>query len=382
MRSFPEISQTNKNDIINDWRDNIQPGSYDSPIKGPLNPPAVALETPSASNRGRAFNFFEFPDFEKPQLSRLSHEPDSQIQDSRVRSTTVENNTWHPDIHRKPLPERYCSSSLEEKIKGKDSQGARSPVTYASPNSQRLCSPDNHSILDLDEPTPRTTPNLDDGTVGNVQVRTQKRRRPDLRVMIPKTLAGDVILLHGNPFSLKSADSTLTRSSICAPSHGDVMRKMPQGKLARNAELSRSTPSVNASITQIETANISIPIFPYAHLTTRCKSKDCPISGQHEKGPYLHEGKLRTRDGMIFGASNPPPEVWDAYDRLRHGISNAPEDVRLVDGFKKFHFGFAQQESMQVLNSPARSLAGSWKLPSRAGGLLGRLMRLGARRRK
>ncbi len=88
--------------------------------------------------------------------------------------------------------------------------------------------------------------------------------------------------------------------------------------------------------------DIPIPIFPYPAGTSRCRKRDCPIKIPHERGPYLHEGKLRTREGAIFGASNPPEEIWEVYDRLVYEISRGTADKASfdpVERFVRYHFG-------------------------------------------
>ena len=90
-----------------------------------------------------------------------------------------------------------------------------------------------------------------------------------------------------------------------------------------------------------ESFDIPIPIFPFPAGKSRCKDRDCPIKIRHEQGPYLHEGKLRTREGSIFGASNPPPEIWFLYDRFGNadlqGVDSKP--FAPVELFVKYHFG-------------------------------------------
>ena len=101
--------------------------------------------------------------------------------------------------------------------------------------------------------------------------------------------------------------------------------------------------------------DIQVPIFPYPHLATRCRAISCPVKGKHEMGPYLHEGKLRARDGNIFGASNPPQEIWEAYDRIKDDDNSlggkgkdkvAAKDVKLVTRFARLHFGEATEWSL------------------------------------
>lgn len=86
---------------------------------------------------------------------------------------------------------------------------------------------------------------------------------------------------------------------------------------------------------------IPIPIFPFPAGTTRCNNRNCPLKHRHEQGPYLHGGKLRSREGSVFGSSNPPPEIWFLYDMSRdenlHGTGN--EAFAPVELFVRYHFG-------------------------------------------
>ena len=93
-------------------------------------------------------------------------------------------------------------------------------------------------------------------------------------------------------------------------------------------------------------SDIPIPVFPFPAGTSRCKNRDCPIKTPHEQGPYLHEGKLRTREGSIFGSSNPPPEIWFLYDRSGNGDLPGIDDKPFapVELFVKYHFGETRGE--------------------------------------
>ena len=95
-----------------------------------------------------------------------------------------------------------------------------------------------------------------------------------------------------------------------------------------------------------ESFDIPIPIFPFPAGTSRCKDRDCPIKTPHEQGPYLHEGKLRTREGSIFGSSNPPPEIWFLYDRSGNGDLPGIDDKPFapVELFVRYHFGETRSE--------------------------------------
>ena len=90
---------------------------------------------------------------------------------------------------------------------------------------------------------------------------------------------------------------------------------------------------------------------PRAFIADQCLESSCPIRWAHAKGPYHHKGH---RSGNImtglFGHSNPPPEIWNAYRNMiritRDGknisVNERPRpkmDEDIVIAFATFHFG-------------------------------------------
>lgn len=73
----------------------------------------------------------------------------------------------------------------------------------------------------------------------------------------------------------------------------------------------------------------------WEHSVTPCDSPACPVKLAHSQGRYLHNGK-HNRHGPVFGSCNPPPDVWQAYDRTRAGNGTA-EDMQLVESFREYH---------------------------------------------
>lgn len=84
----------------------------------------------------------------------------------------------------------------------------------------------------------------------------------------------------------------------------------------------------------------------------QCLEKLCPIRWAHAKGPYHHLGDRHNKIMTgLFGHSNPPPEIWNAYRNMLHltddgGVVLSPdrrpgskEDEDLVIAFAMFHFG-------------------------------------------
>ena len=113
-----------------------------------------------------------------------------------------------------------------------------------------------------------------------------------------------------------------------------------------------------------ESFDVSIPIFPFPAGTSCCKNRDCPIKIPHEQGPYLHEGKLRTREGSIFGSSNPPPEIWFLYDRSGNGDLPGIDDKPFapVELFVKYHFGGTRGECVMGPDEAKREVGQGEKL--------------------
>ena len=181
----------------------------------------------------------------------------------------------------------------------------------------------------------RVVPNMRSGP--NVVLRkdsfsTELRRSPNEDLSITESDIGDQ---HSKSWehSKKSKNPlnlTISIASARVLAHSDLPRIVK--------------PTTPASIP--ESFDIPIPIFPFPAGTSRCKNRACPIKIPHEQGPYLHEGKLRTREGSIFGSSNPPPEIWFLYDRSGNGDLPGVDDKPFapVDLFVRYHFGETRGE--------------------------------------
>lgn len=127
----------------------------------------------------------------------------------------------------------------------------------------------------------------------------------------------------------------------------EISTSIPSAKVVAHTAFSRAgRPEPSPPSSNSELFKIPIPIFPFPPGTSRCTDRKCPIKHRHEKGPYLHEGKLRSRRGSIFGSSNPPPEIWLLYDTLREQDLHGTGDKAFapVELFAKFHFGETRGE--------------------------------------
>ena len=72
-----------------------------------------------------------------------------------------------------------------------------------------------------------------------------------------------------------------------------------------------------------------------------CTEIDCPLVRvfkiPHRQGNYFHRGSPMTEQSM-FGTSDPPPEVWTAYEKLQDSDNKVDKD--LVIPFAYYHFGY------------------------------------------
>ena len=90
---------------------------------------------------------------------------------------------------------------------------------------------------------------------------------------------------------------------------------------------------------------------PRAFIADQCLESSCPIRWAHAKGPYHHKGHRNSNIMTgLFGHSNPPPEIWNAYRNMiritRDGetisLNERPRpkmDEDIVIAFATFHFG-------------------------------------------
>lgn len=79
---------------------------------------------------------------------------------------------------------------------------------------------------------------------------------------------------------------------------------------------------------------------PIRQNRSACISPICPITEPHVEGVYLHEGKAPPGDpNNHFGRSNPPPEIWQAWERLANLDDSEQWSCAqdLVRRFMEFH---------------------------------------------
>ena len=51
----------------------------------------------------------------------------------------------------------------------------------------------------------------------------------------------------------------------------------------------------------------------------------------------LEMSRKQPRSPMPFGPTNPPPEIWDAWDRVMGAEGGSVQDMEMVGGFKAAH---------------------------------------------
>ncbi|KAL8945721.1 MAG: hypothetical protein Q9222_007781 [Ikaeria aurantiellina] len=70
-----------------------------------------------------------------------------------------------------------------------------------------------------------------------------------------------------------------------------------------------------------------------------CHQPTCPVDHPHAPGLYLHPNTPSpfTNHTDDFGASDPPPAVWMARDRMMNQCASK-EDVSMVEAFRKWHY--------------------------------------------
>ncbi|KAI4253095.1 MAG: hypothetical protein LQ352_003905 [Teloschistes flavicans] len=70
-----------------------------------------------------------------------------------------------------------------------------------------------------------------------------------------------------------------------------------------------------------------------------CIDLSCPLTFPHGPGLYLHNGEPPPNvESLAWGASNPPPRIWEARKRLLAPGLYADEDMSAVMGFWNCHY--------------------------------------------
>ena len=127
-----------------------------------------------------------------------------------------------------------------------------------------------------------------------------------------------------------------------------------ENKKTNSSRLITSVPDVDDDDGQLKLKNDKPALefgTPRRFIADQCLESSCPIRWAHAKGPYHHQGRRNSHILTgLFGHSNPPPEIWNAYRNMirvtRDGESisvnerpRAGVDEDVVIAFAMFHYG-------------------------------------------
>lgn len=96
-------------------------------------------------------------------------------------------------------------------------------------------------------------------------------------------------------------------------------------------------PTSDTAASEFSRVHVQSSILPNAMRDNfLCHYATCPVTEMHCEGPYYYKGRLGDQNHNYFKGSNPPPCVWEAYDKVVRGISSGEED-EMVTGFWAWH---------------------------------------------
>ena len=129
---------------------------------------------------------------------------------------------------------------------------------------------------------------------------------------------------------------------------------LDEHKKTNSSGLITSVPDVDDDDGQLKLKNDKPALefgTPRRFIADQCLESSCPIRWAHAKGPYHHQGHRNSHILTgLFGHSNPPPEIWNAYRNMirvtRDGeslsVNERPRpkvDEDVVIAFAMFHYG-------------------------------------------
>jgi len=96
-------------------------------------------------------------------------------------------------------------------------------------------------------------------------------------------------------------------------------------------------PTSDTAASEFSRVHVQSSILPNAMRDNfLCHYATCPVTEMHCEGPYYYKGRLGDQNHNYFKGSNPPPCVWEAYEKVVRGISSGEED-EMVTGFWAWH---------------------------------------------
>ena len=156
------------------------------------------------------------------------------------------------------------------------------------------------------------------------------------------------------PGSKKNSPAKSTRPKKPTPPRASNKKRrlparLPNGRFAKKepVPVKASSPPPNAPkapiadrirdmeslFSNLDVTNTPLPAHraPFLHhiSSTLCTNHLCPIAQLHWEGLYLHEGRIAPRPHNYFGATNPPPWLWEAYDRVERSEGSEMDFVNL-----------------------------------------------------
>ncbi|KAL8744972.1 MAG: hypothetical protein Q9184_007931 [Pyrenodesmia sp. 2 TL-2023] len=181
------------------------------------------------------------------------------------------------------------------------------------------------------------------------------------------------------PFTLGSVPPTDKKPTMFHSLFGLRTAKPNNANTRPESSLSGSTvvetgSTSSSSTTRIPTPNTQLPLFkhnlriyrPSPPQTAFCLPS-CPIEEEeegghpHNPGLFRHKGKSNNALSFLFGAQNPPPDIWLAHERLMQGIASEDEE-ELILAFLAHHpfeagnvgkgVWFAEEGGLRMMGNP------------------------------
>lgn len=244
----------------------------------------------------------------------MSSETASGVADDRSTEININHAQGRTDSYRPSYHDDLVRNGILPPPRGSGSPRVFRSARRTSPTKGRATQP-NGGPNRVSKPTSKKTPPVaSTGRQRPISRAPAKRPETKTRYPVPRKPNGQFAKIRGQ-------EQVSVKPSSPPPN-------------APKAPLADRLQDMDSLFSNLDVANTPLPAnrAPFKHhiSSSPCTHYLCPVGDEpHSEGLYLNEGRLAARPHNYFGASNPPPWLWEAYKKVEASEASEMDFVNL-----------------------------------------------------